>query len=448
MTTTAPPPVTVAAAPNAPDAEIEQNAPHDPHDPPATHSGHPGHPGRRWTALEVVTAVHALAVAVVLAADDPVPWPQVRAAVAVAAVAGAGWALRHAGRRLRGNALLAAGLLGLIVGGAIGVPHAVRVGLTVESVAGIAAVATGLRLVGAGTRALTRGAWWRKALAVPAGILLGWGVVFPVALATFVTNVPPLEAKDTTPADLGMAYEDVTLRTDDGVRLAAWYVPSTNGAAVVLMAGAGGVRSDEVDHAAVLARHGYGVLLLDVRGHGDSDGDAMLWGWHGAADVRAAVDHLLGRPDVTGGRIAAMGMSMGAEEAIDAIGVDPRVRAVVAEGASGQGPGSEGADEAGLAGWLGSYFEWTTTSLTDLMTSADQPLKLRDSIAQAAPRPVMVIAGGEAPGEADAGRHFQAAAPDSVELWIVPGSGHTKGYETAPVEWEQRVIDFLDRSLA
>ena len=62
------------------------------------------------------------------------------------------------------------------------------------------------------------------------------------------------------------------------------------------------------------------------------------------------MDHLAGRPDVTDGRIAAMGMSMGAEEAIDAVGTDPRVRAVVAEGASGQGPTNEGTVEHGIGG--------------------------------------------------------------------------------------------------
>jgi dienelactone hydrolase len=400
----------------------------------------------RRTTLEPAMAVHGVALAAVLGADDPVPWPQVRAAVAVALTVAAWRAVRHGGRRRRGSALVGLGLLGLVVGGAIGLPHAVRVGLTVESAAGVVALLTGARLTGAGIRTLTRGAWWRTVLAVPLGIGIAYGIVFPLALATFVTNVPPLEAKDTTPADRGMAYEDVTLRTDDGVRLAAWYVPSTNGAAVVLLAGAGGVRSDEVDHAAVLARHGYGVMLLDVRGHGDSDGDAMLWGWHGAADVRAAVDHLAGRPELTDGRIAALGMSMGAEEAIDAIGVDPRVRAVVAEGASGQGPADEGTHQAG--GVLARWFAWSTTRATDLMTSAHRPATLRDSIAAAAPRPVMIIAGGEEPAEIAAGRVFQDAAPHSVELWVVPGAGHTKGYDTVPEEWERRVIGFLDGSLA
>ena len=137
--------------------------------------------------------------------------------------------------------------------------------------------------------------------------------------------------------------------------------------------------------------------------------------------------------------------SMGAEEAINALGADPRVRAVVAEGASGQGPADEGPGKFG--GWAARWFEWSTTRLADLLTSADRPAKLADAIASAAPRPVMIIAGGEEPTEIAAGELFRRAAPDSVDLWSVPGSAHTKGYETAPLEWERRVIGFLDRSL-
>ena len=124
----------------------------------------------------------------------------------------------------------------------------------------------------------------------------------------------------------------------------------------------------------------------------------------------------------------------------------PTPPAVVAEGASGQGPSDEGNRQVG--GWASRWFSWVTTRTTDLMTSAHQPPQLRQSIVDAAPRPVMIIVGAEEPVEVTSGRHFQAAAPDRVELWVVPHSGHTQGYATAPREWEQRVTGFLDRALA
>jgi len=32
-------------------------------------------------------------------------------------------------------------------------------------------------------------------------------------------------------------------------------------------------------------------------------------------------------------------------------------------------------------------------------------------------------------------------------VWVVPGAGHTKGLQTAPQDWERRVVTFLDESL-
>ena len=47
-----------------------------------------------------------------------------------------------------------------------------------------------------------------------------------------------------TPADLELAYRDVTFPSSDGVDLAGWYVPARNGAAVALLHGAASTRSE------------------------------------------------------------------------------------------------------------------------------------------------------------------------------------------------------------
>ena len=38
----------------------------------------------------------------------------------------------------------------------------------------------------------------------------------------------------------------------------------------------------------MLVRHGYGVLLFDRRGEGDSEGDPNAVGWDGDRDIKAA----------------------------------------------------------------------------------------------------------------------------------------------------------------
>ena len=157
-------------------------------------------------------------------------------------------------------------------------------------------------------------------------------MAFVVGPAVAVTNVPRPEI-GATPASKGLSYEAVTVTTPDGVRLAGWYLSSTNRAAVVLLHGAGSTRSNVLDEAAVLARHGFGVLMIDARGHGDSAGRAMDFGWHGDADIAAATGYLAERPDVDPERIGVVGMSMGGEEAVGATSTNDRIRAVVAEGA-------------------------------------------------------------------------------------------------------------------
>ena len=174
------------------------------------------------------------------------------------------------------------------------------------------------------------------------GLFVAFAVaVWTLGQAVAATNVPPTSVGSATPADRGMSYRDVEFETADGVALSGWYVPSTNGAAVVLMHGAGSTRSGVLDQAAVLADHGFGVLLFDARGHGRSGGRAMDFGWYGDQDTSAAVSFLQAQPDVDDQRIAAMGMSMGGEQAIGAAAADPRIGAVVAEGATNRVAGDK-----------------------------------------------------------------------------------------------------------
>ena len=107
-----------------------------------------------------------------------------------------------------------------------------------------------------------------------------------MAVAYVVTHAarPPVER-----IDLGGRDTDVRFRTSDGLRLHGSYVPSRNGAAVIVAFG----RKGSQPHARMLARHGYGVLIFDRRGEGRSDGDPNSYAWNdGELDLRAAVDFL------------------------------------------------------------------------------------------------------------------------------------------------------------
>jgi len=255
-----------------------------------------------------------------------------------------------------------------------------------------------------------------------------------------------------TPADVGLSYREVTLTTADDVRLAAWWVPGDNGTAVVLLHGAGSTRTAVLEHAGVLARHGYGVLLLDARGHGGSEGRGMDFGWYGERDVAAAIDFVQRQPGTTAGRIALVGLSMGGEEAIGAAGVDPRVRAVVAEGATNRVAVDKGyLDHFGTRARVQRGIDAITYGVAGLLSGAPEPQPLRDAVTASqldgTRTPFLLIAAGEVETEGLAAAYISGGAPDAVEVWTVPEAAHVQGLRAEPEAWEDHVVRFLDRAL-
>ena len=359
----------------------------------------------------------------------------------------------HGPRRSRRPGLGAAlavvvGVVATGFGAGLGVRHVQKEGLSLVAVTGLLTLVAGLCLLTFGTiicGRLVRA--WRRLWLLP-GVVLGAVVIWSTALAVMYAVVPSTPLGSQTPAARGLTYRTVTLTTTDGVRLSAWWLPSSNRAAVVLLHGSGDNRAGTLGQAAVLARHGYGVLMLDARGHGDSGGRGMDLGWYGDADVHAAVGYLQRVRSVDPTRIAVVGLSMGGEEAIGAAGTDPRVRAVVAEGATGR----TAADKrrwlpGGISGAVQRQIDRLTYGLTELLTPAPEPSTLHDAVVTSATTPFLLVTAGQLPDEARAAADLREAAPDRVEVWTVPGAGHTPGLETAPREWEQRVIGFLDRAL-
>ena len=386
----------------------------------------------------------------VVARDGSVPWQTARFVTVAALLAALFILLGHASPVRRGALEAASGLLFLPVGIGIGLPHLTKAGAHPLTLAGLLAMAGGLVLLVAGGATLTQGRrrWLRPFVAVGHLLLAGLATL-TLGQAVAATNVPRTDVGATTPAGRGLTYRDVEFRTGDGVRLSGWYVPSKAGAAVVLLHGAGSTRSSVLDHAVVLGRAGYGVLAFDARGHGRSGGRAMDFGWYGDADIGAAVTFLQAQPDVDDERIAALGMSMGGEEAIGAAAADRRIKAVVAEGATNRVAGDKSwlSDEYGLRGALQEGVERLVYGAADLLTAASPPLTLHDAVAASAPRPVLLIAGGAVPDEAKAARHIESGSPGTVEVWEVAGAGHTDGLRTDAAGWQQRVMSFLDGAL-
>ncbi len=350
--------------------------------------------------------------------------------------------------RRRGVLFVAVGSVLAAIGVGL-LPHPIKNGLTTMSVVAINLLLAGIALVGFGAVSALRSRRRVGALAGSAVVLLVLAAtVSIVAPAVAATNVPSTEITS-TPSALGLEYQSVTLTTTDGVELAAWYIPGTKRAGAVVMHGAGSTRSDVLDQAAVLARSGYTLVLIDARGHGDSRGTAMDFGWYGNLDIAAGTAFLASRPEVDPGRIGVVGFSMGGEEAIGAAAADPRIRAVVAEGATARQAADNAwlSDVYGWRGWVQEQVEKVQDGITDYLTEASPPTVLRSAVAQSPGASFLLITAGNVDDEGHAASYIQAAASDRVTVWNVEGADHTGGYDTQPDDWEQRVVEFLDENL-
>jgi fermentation-respiration switch protein FrsA (DUF1100 family) len=119
-----------------------------------------------------------------------------------------------------------------------------------------------------------------------------------------------------TPAEAGLPFEDLTITTEDGERLGAWWIPARRDPVghLLLCHGNAGNIGDRVLHARLLCDAGLDVLLFDYRGYGTSTGRPSEEGTY--RDARAARTALLARPGVEEARVIFLGESLGGAVAL------------------------------------------------------------------------------------------------------------------------------------
>ena len=277
----------------------------------------------------------------------------------------------------------------------------------------------------------------RRALAA-LGILFGlYFLMYPLSESYVVTHAG--RAFTPTPA-LGAEYQDVSFTTVDGLELEGWYIPSKNGAAVISFPGRKGPQKP----ARLLARHGYGVLLFDRRGEGESEGDPNLFGWQGTRDIEAAVAFLRAQPDVRNDRIGGLGLSVGGEMMLQEAAENDSMKAVVSEGA-GIRSVREGVQMDGAAKVIATWASGIATLGTMVWTSNLPPRGLTDLSGEITEPTLFIHANPGQGGETLTEKYYEAAKGQK-EYWQPPG-GHTGALDAAPQEYERRVIGFFDRHL-
>lgn len=263
-----------------------------------------------------------------------------------------------------------------------------------------------------------------------------WGIVHPTR-----------KAIDRTPASVGMTdFETVDFQASDGNHDRAWFVPPQNGAVVVFVHGLGGNRTNLLGNAAILHKAGFGAMLIDLRAHGESEGEIASFGLNEINDVRGAVDWLAGRGTW---KLGILGQSMGASTTLLSAAAIPELQAVVVEcGFTSMADNiSTGVKE------LAHLPPFPFAPLIQLWgeqqggfdIDAVRPI---DAVPKIAPRPLLVVH-----GDADRlvpienGRAIYAAAGEPKQLLVLPGVEHRNFVEPGGALYAETITGFFERHL-
>lgn len=336
--------------------------------------------------------------------------------------------------------LVAGALSGLLLNERGGVLGAIEWGLRtlVVLAAAVFIVATLVLVLRVRRRLRSRVLGWL--LGVVAALGFAWFVAIPVGFGVYLTHVPVRRAVENV--DVGAPKQPVTIAGADGNRLRGWYVRSRNGAAVIALHGTGSNRLGVERHTRLLARHGYGVLALDLRGHGDSTGRSTSLPWRLDDDLDAALEWLRARAEVEPRKLALLGVSLGGEVAVRVAARRRDVRATVAEGIRGS---TADAREAGTPAVVVAQLAGLEAVSVLLGGSGTGPSDA-ETVERLADRPLLLISAGRS-DELKANRVFARRAGRRAEHWNLPDAPHAAAARVAPGEYGRRVIAFLDRAL-
>lgn len=214
---------------------------------------------------------------------------------------------------------------------------------------------------------------------------------------------------------------DVWLRTSDGVRLHAWWVPQPEARLTTLfLHGNAGNLTHRVGHLQQITAAGSAVLILDYRGYGKSEGRPTEKGLY--SDAEAAYQHLL-EAGYPAGRIVLHGESLGCAVAVELASRHPCGGMVL------EAPFSSARDVAArVLPVLGPLVIWSYNS------------KQRIARVRA---PLLIMHGDrDEVIPFDLGRALFDAAPEPKSFWAIPGAGHNDIIQAAGLAYRDRLRGF------
>lgn len=274
---------------------------------------------------------------------------------------------------------------------------------------------------------------------IAACLLIGAALYAQVVFLTTPSrdqDIPPPEFAD---------YQDITVISDDGLSISGWYIPGNRPYGVVLVHGVHANREYLLPQAQFLSEAGYHLLLIDLRGHGQSEGELITYGYAEAEDVKAAVTYLLEQPEIE--HVTALGHSLGAAAVVRAAAEDNRIEAMVIQSSfSSLSQAVEDSFEfySVLPRWP---FAPIIIKMAEYRTGVEigQVSSERD-LSEMKPRPLLIIhSSDDNVFPIDHARTMYEAASGVKDIWIIEGLPHINPIAGHEEEYEQRVLNFFER---
>lgn len=236
----------------------------------------------------------------------------------------------------------------------------------------------------------------------------------------------PQDGTQIEPSAFDAPIEQVSITTEDGFRLHAYYLPAEGSdQAILFLHGNAGNASHRLPDAVGLWELGVNVLLVDYRGYGLSEGEPSEEGVY--RDGRAALAYLVGEKGFPEKRIVVYGRSLGTAVAVDL------ARGRKLAGVILVSPMSTGRDvvEGNGLGWLAS--------------GVGEPFDSMSKIGELR-APLLVFHGAyDEVIPIELGRKLFDKAAVEKEFVLLEGAGHNDLIRAEPKLFYDKVEAFLER---
>ena len=245
-------------------------------------------------------------------------------------------------------------------------------------------------------------------------------------------------------------FEEVSMESHDELWLAGDFLRSeeSSGKAVILVHGFRGEREEMGDFVQFYHEQGFDVLIPDARGHGQSEGDYMGFGWHDRLDLVQWSQLLVEEMDIR--TMLLHGHSMGAAAVLMASGEElpPEVDGIIADSGYTSANDILSYQLQNIYGLPAFPLIPVTSGITRIRSGFSFGEASAVKQAEKNERPLFLVH-----GERDElvpvsmSREIHEAAGNQSVLWTVPDAGHVKSYTVATGEYQERLKEFIGENL-